>query len=397
MMTPEWIEKSIQEHGYTATCGKYSEYALSGCYRICTPETFGRLCRKVRQKLEGTRQPKTPYDVETPLQATDFHKVDLGKYDITRVRVNTWGSDNNQNKQVRLDLKHKGNVIDMVELIEDFKKEVLDHFPQMPVTPEKRNGGSLLELAIPDLHFGLLAWDKQTGHNYNIKLARQAYIQAVDTMLEWASFCSQIDRILLVLGNDFFNSDTPENTTAKGTHQDEDARFQKSFTEGWKAARDAIDLCLTVAPVDVVIVRGNHDTQRAYFLGEVIGAWYEGNNNVSVDNDPNDYKAYVFGKNFIGLTHGHLCKHEKLPGIFATDFPKQWGQTIHRVAHVGHRHVNSVQEYPGLTVEIIPSLGAPSAWTASMGYRSARQAHAYLWDTLRGNQHIFKYRPEILQ
>ena len=393
MNTFEWIDQSLQKVGYHDTCKSYSKFVLETPEPYCSVESFTRMVRNRRQKIDGSTQPKEPKDVSTPTQATDFHDVDLAKYDITGVRINTWGSEQNQNKQVRLDLKTKVEGIDYEKIIESFREEVKAHHPASHHPPVPRMvDGQLLEISIPDLHFGLLSWHRETGADYDIHIARRVYLEAIDRMLVWA-VPYKLEKILLVIGHDFFNSDTPENTTTKGTRQDDDSRWPKTFEEGWKTVRDAVEKCLCLAPVKVLVIRGNHDTQRAFFLGEVIKAWFSQNPKVDVDNEPTDYKVFQFGKCLIGHTHGHLCKHEKLPGIFATDFSAMWGETIHRVVRVGHGHVEEVKSYPGMTVEMVPSLGAPSAWTASSGYRSIRSAHAYIWDKENGNQYIFKHKP----
>jgi hypothetical protein len=381
--------------GYVKTCQSYTEYCLESS--IDTPrytqESFSRECRKTRHRIEKRFQPKQPFDVTTPLDSTDFHKVDLNKYEITGLRVNTWGAENNQSKQVRLDLKGRKDGIDIAELVEQFKKEVAEHSPILATTPWTPETGKLLEISIPDLHLGLLSWNKETGMDYDIRVAREAYLSAVNAMVSWGKQHGA-EQILIVVGHDLLNSDTPENTTAKGTRQDEDSRHVKSFEFAWRTVKDAIEICLSEAPTTAIFIRGNHDTNRITMVGEVIRAWFRDNSAFNIDNDPKDYKIYVWGKCMICHTHGHLCKHDKIPGIFATDFPREWGDTVHRTCRVGHGHTERVREFPGMTIEMVPSLGAPSAWTASSGYRSQRAAFGYIWDKEHGNEYVFKYRPK---
>lgn len=134
---------------------------------------------------------------------------------------------------------------------------------------------------------------------------------------------------------------------------------------------------------------GNHDTTRTYFAAEALRAWFKDNTAFTIDNSPKKYKAYVFGENLIGSTHGHLTKLEKLPIIFATDYPKEWGATRNRVIRVGHLHSKMVEEFPGVTVERIRSSGAPSAWSSESGYRSVQSGKAVLWDRYNGPEYEF--------
>jgi predicted phosphodiesterase len=390
MTVKEWIRESITKNGYAETCKSYSNFVIETGFALST-DSYSRACRKVRQKMEGSDRPVQPFDVTTPVDSTDFHNVDLGKYEVTGVRVNTWGSDNNQNKQVRLDLKTRSNSVDFAAMIEDFKREVAEHVPVTPNPAMCHSTNKLLEISIPDIHLGLLSWHRETGMDYDLKIARETYLEAVSAMVRWG-VQHGIEKILLVIGHDLLNSDTPENTTAKGTRQDEDSRHVKSFEFAWQTIRDAIEICLAVADTQVIVVRGNHDSSRSIMVGEVIKAWFRTNTHFEIDNEPKDYKAMQWGKCLIGHAHGHLTKHDKLPGIFANDFPEMWGSTKHRTVHVGHGHTERVVEFPGMTVEMIPSLGAPSAWTVSSGYRSQRAAFGFIWDKELGNTHVYKHR-----
>lgn len=394
MHTKMWIENKMLKDGYVKTCQSYTEYCLDAMVDLprYSSESYSRTCRKIRQRIEKSSQPKQPFDVTTPLDSTDFHKVDLNKYEITGLRVNTWGAENNQNKQVRLDLKGRKDGIDVAELVEQFKREVAEHSPALATTPWAPETGKLLEISIYDIHLGLLSWAEETGGDYDLKIAKECFIDYVTRIVAWgkANCC---ERILFPVGNDLFNSDTPDNTTTKGTRQDEDTRWHKTFRETWQIVRDAIEICLSVAPTDVIIIPGNHDETRTVFLGEVIKAWFRNNSALTIDNSPKKYKVYTFGKVFVGLTHGHLTKGEKLPIIFASDFPAEWSRTTMRVIRIGHIHQEKVQEYPGIRLEWVPSGGEKSAWSAGSGYRSLRGAFGYLWDSDGGDEYVYKCRP----
>ena len=79
-----------------------------------------------------------------------------------------------------------------------------------------------------------------------------------------------------------------------------------------------------------------------------------------------------FGRNMIGVTHGHNTKPAALPGIMATDHPEAWGRTSHRYWYTGHIHHQTVYEFPGCTVETFRTLAARDAWHHAKGYRSGR-------------------------
>jgi hypothetical protein len=65
-------------------------------------------------------------------------------------------------------------------------------------------------------------------------------------------------------------------------------------------------------------------------LAICLAGYYEREPRVFVDISPTPFHWYRFGKVFLGVTHGHMAKPEKLPGIMATDRPIDWGETLHK-------------------------------------------------------------------
>jgi hypothetical protein len=257
----------------------------------------------------------------------------------------------------------------------------------------------MYEINIPDFHLGLLSWHKETGEDYDVKIAMKLYMDCISYLLGKAP--EDTDKILLMVGSDFFNSDTIDNTTTKGTKQSEDGRFQKTFTTGWKVLVDAINLCRQVADVQVMVVTGNHDHQRSYFLGEVLVAWFRDDCSVLIDNNPAYFKYYNYGKNLIGFTHGDTAKKESLPMIMAVDVPELWAKCPYREFHIGHLHSSvtkgfgSETEHTGCKVVSVPSLAVASDWIAKMGYRSVREAQAFIYDKHYGRVGTVSYRPNF--
>ena len=51
-----------------------------------------------------------------------------------------------------------------------------------------------------------------------------------------------------------------------GTRQDADSRFSRIFRDGRKLLVEAIEYLKTIAPVDVLVVVGNHDSNSMFHL-----------------------------------------------------------------------------------------------------------------------------------
>lgn len=246
-----------------------------------------------------------------------------------------------------------------------------------------------LEINIPDLHIGKLAWGKETGEDYDIKIAVERYKKAVNELLSRVN-TSRLEKIILPVGNDMINVDNKGNTTTAGTNVSCDSRFGKMFQTAKELLIDTIDTLSDIAPVEVMIVPGNHDTVAMFTLGEVLDAWYHNNELVTVINTHTPRKYLQYGLNLLMYCHGHNEKLQDLGIICATEQPQLWAATKFRRVHVGHFHhskqikFTDVQEYPGFTVKVLNSLSANDAWHAEKGYMSLKGAEAFLYHRDKG-------------
>ena len=247
----------------------------------------------------------------------------------------------------------------------------------------------LFEVDFPDLHFGKLAWGEESGDDYDVKIAREMALSALDTLLGFAAHY-KVGRILMPIGNDFFNVDNKSNTTTHGTPQQEDTRWQKTFRLGRQLCVEMIDRCAMIAPVDVLVVPGNHDEERSFYLGDALQSWYHNCKFVSVDNSAKKRKYYPFGRNLIGFTHGYHEKFEKLPFIMPVEVPKLWAASDFREWHLGDKHhkkdlLYRTEDKNGVTIRLLRSLSATDSWHFDKGYiGGVRAAEAFLWDRERG-------------
>lgn len=264
--------------------------------------------------------------------------------------------------------------------------------------PELKDG-LLYEIDMFDIHFGRLTWEEESGANFDIKLARRAIETTLNQLLALVKNYP-IKKILLPMGNDFFNVDNKFNTTTGGTPQQEDTRWQKTSRIGREICVWMIDECAKIAPVDVIIVPGNHDEQRSFFLGEALYCWYHKNPNVHVDNAASKQKYYQFGKVLLGFTHGNDIKLEKLPLIMAMDQPDLWASTKYREWHTGDKHhkkdlIPMADEATGMVIRILRSLTALDAWTFNRGFRSLRSSESFAWHPENGLMAQFTAMPEL--
>lgn len=272
----------------------------------------------------------------------------------------------------------KSGRTDWSSVLNEFARRANSHSPNFEgvKTVKSSPKGRLLELSIPDLHLAKLCWAQETGHkDYDIKIAAELYRRAVDSIVNAAQGMG-VERILLPIGNDFLNSDNAAGTTTAGTPQaqSEDSRWKKAFMTACDLVAETVEALAVNHKVDVVVVAGNHDNERCFYLGQYIKSWFRNHPNVTVDNSPTQRKYYHFGATLFGFTHGNEEKPSILPGIMANECKALWAQTKFREWHLGHEHREMLREELGVKIRHLPSLCPPDEWMASKGYIGNDQA-----------------------
>lgn len=323
--------------------------------------------------------------------------IDLNIWYAERIVINSWDVTTKEgntytNYQVKVFFKRNNIAWSYDKIKTDFIDAVKNHVIKYPNQKYHFGGqheNNLLEINIADLHIGKLSWGKETNENYDTKIACERFLNTLSKTIERAkSF--DFDRILFPIGNDFFNVDNKFNTTSNGTPQDADIRWQKSYKIGRELLIQGIDYLSNFAPVDVVIVQGNHDFERMYYVGDTLELWYSNNENVTVNNNPTARKYYKYGNVLLGFTHGSNEKISDLPLIMAQE-SEDWSNTKFREIHVGHLHHRreikylSTQEIKGVVVRYLRSLSGTDQWHYSRGFvGNIKGSEAFLWNDRNG-------------
>jgi hypothetical protein len=259
-----------------------------------------------------------------------------------------------------------------------------------PAYPKRRyavpKDPHLLEVSLFDHHIGSLAWARETGQNYDLNIAIALYERAIEELLCKAA-PYPIERILFPIGSDFFHIDSLTNTTTGGTPQDTDGRLAKIVETGEAALVKAIDRMLTVAPVHVMLVAGNHDRVTSWHSARYLSAYYSRCDAVTVDCEPRLRKYLRYGPSLIGFTHEPL---KNLALLMPTEQPQEWAATAWHEWHTGHLHHKRATEtvpvssHNGVVMRVLPSLAATNAWHYQEGFVGNRTAEAYLWSKAAG-------------
>jgi len=342
----------------------------------------------------------------------EYCKVDPEVWKVAEHRVNKWDVTGWKDGYARTiqNFQVKARLIRNVELVKDrmagdvFLQMIKDYSAPLIdwglIKQNPNDENNLLEVAIFDLHLGKLAWGGETGENYDTKIARERFLYAIQDLLHTANRFPY-SRILFPVGNDFFNSDTIFNTTTQGTQQDEDLRWQKTFNVGVRLLVDGINMLMqTGRPIDVLVIPGNHDFERSFYIGKFLEAWFNEDPNVSINTGASPRKYYRFGKVLLGFTHGSEEKEGSLPMIMANDIESKpmWSETLYHEFHVGHIHrkrdmkysatldkVRVLNEDLGVTVRYLSSLTGTEEWHHKKGFIGAiKAADGFIWNDETG-------------
>jgi len=272
--------------------------------------------------------------------------------------------------------KNEGSNID--EIKQEIQKFAESYSPNVSKIPRPFTifNPVAYEISLPDIHYGKL-------HDTTIKEVEMHYLGMVHSLVQKAKGLD-IEKFILPIGNDGMNSEGMRQSTTKGTPQHDSAGWKETFRGYWKLMVTAIDYLKEIAPVEVIVVSGNHDYERMFYAGDVLAGWYRNDENVTVDNSHSSRKYVEYGVNMIMFTHGDKEKPQDMPLIMATEQPEMFARSTFREAHCGHLHKEMVNEYRGIKVRFIPSICPSDEWHKLMGYEAARAGQAYIWNKKTG-------------
>ena len=236
---------------------------------------------------------------------------------------------------------------------------------------------------VGDHHTGMLAWLKETGKDYDLKLSEQLLDRAVDAL---TARTPASDIGLLVNVGDFFHAENDNQLTPGAGHKlDVDSRASKVTAVGLRMLRRAIDRLLEKHRiVRVINIPGNHDPRLARMIALWLAAVYENEPRVEIIPNENPYMYMRHGLTLLGFAHGDGAKIDALPGIMAADRPEDWGATQYRVWLCGHVHHMSKKEYAGCSVETFRTLAPQDYWAHHKGYRSGQNMSAVTYSSEYG-------------
>jgi len=223
---------------------------------------------------------------------------------------------------------------------------------------------------IGDAHLGMLAHDKEVGHNFDLKIAERELCTALAMMIERAP---RTQRCVVQDMGDFTHYDNMAGKTSESGHDlDFDTRLNKMIYVYSRVMRFIVTTALEkYQHVDVIINQGNHSRVNDHWMAAHLSAIYENEPRLTVLNNSSVFIPYRMGNTFVMSHHSDKCKGARLAGVMANDFAQDWGETKYHYVDIGHVHHKSVtKEDNGAIIESFNQLAPMDKYAHDGGWRS---------------------------
>ena len=256
---------------------------------------------------------------------------------------------------------------------EEAISNIASTLPALPLTspPSTPLMADLATLYISnDVHFGALAWDKESGSDWNVELASATLRSAYDYLFS----CSPAARVGIVvdLGDLLEVDDFKSMTPTSGNILAVDSRYPKVLQLAYESLIYGINLALTKHElVHFYNISGNHDISSGHAIREIIRMAFRNEPRVIVDESPSPIKYHQHGAVLLQFAHGDGMKMKAAGEVMAVDQAAIFSSTKYRFSHFGHVHSDSVYDGRICRVESHRNLAPINHWAHHMGYRTS--------------------------
>jgi hypothetical protein len=329
------------------------------------------------------------YEPKDDLELAKLHKINLDKYIIT----NYWSKMLPSGKFTSSVFSKRKEAKDYSP--EDFAK-FLENYKPNNVEIKKSNPSNHkdyvdVEISIADYHLA-----KKTVDGDNDPTTRALrYMNVAQSLINKVEANYNINTVVLPISNDFFHTDNYQHQTTNGTPQDTIMDYADEYEVGFGVLVDTINMLRQhSSTVIVVLVQGNHDRTKSFYLAHALDIFFRDELDVQFIREHSVVKGLTLGNTFIGWHHGN-CKLEDLPLLFAThpQYSHQFGDAIYREVHTGDKHHYMAKEVKGVRIQQMPSLSGTDRWHLDNNFvHSVRAALALVYDLNLGKIAEFETR-----
>jgi hypothetical protein len=331
----------------------------------------------------------TDFEPKDDIELAKLHKINLDKYVIT----NYWSKLLPNGKFTSSVFSKRKEAKDYSP--EDFARFLENYKPNnISITKVDRSVDKDfvdVEISISDYHLAKRTVD---GDN-DITTRVLRYVSVAQSLIEKVTSNYNVNNIILPISNDYFHTDNYQHQTTNGTPQDTIMDYAEEYELGFAILVDTINMLRQRCNnVTVVLVQGNHDRTKSFYLAHALDVFFKDALDVEFMREHSVIKGITLGNTFIGWHHGN-CKIEDLPLLFATHpkYSHQFGDAVYREVHTGDKHHYMAKEIKGVRIQQMPSLSGTDRWHLDNNYvHSVRAALALVYDVDLGKVAEFEHR-----
>lgn len=305
---------------------------------------------------EGYRKDrKVEWDV-TDNRVTHGHVRDTGKMLVVPLY-------HTRTKFIRKTIQHI-SLEDVSRLLEE-KEFSIPNIKPKNYSPS----GEVLEVNIMDLHFG-----SDANHSPEKRLSK-----AIDDVVKRAG-TRKFSKIYLCLLGDVFHYDNVNKTTAAGTIVTTNGMTAyEVFDLGITTLTENILKLVSIAPIEIIFVPGNHDPMNSYALTKVLEAFFKDNKKIALDADHARRKFRLIGNSLVGWMHGDMPKARAMDWLQVEAY-EEWGKAKFKEIHSGNFHSQGVKEEGGVVLRYLPGMTDIDDWHYRQGFVGAvRGLLSFVW------------------
>lgn len=353
----------------------------------------------------------------------EFYDVDPNMWDVRQFWLtgNSWDQSadfvcHQYKIKVHLVQKMEAKVeqarLEIAEIVAEFSA----HQPKVyarsksPYIITRSHEDCMAVFAVFDPHIGMRADARETGINYDTKIAVHDYEEAAGTLCDFAAGYP-IKKLVYTVGHDLMHANAVDRktpVTAHGTPQDMDNRLGHVQTQTRIVVVKGIDLAIGVCDdIDVEVVQGNHDPDQTYSMGEILNAWYRTVDGVDIGYSLRKRRFYNWFRNTFMFTHGEEYKRHRdnLVTIFPNECPADMWVASEggcREVLTGHSHINmegryvptfEVDESRAVRTRSLPGMTATDKWHSDQGYEHRRAATVLIYRKSGGVEGLHEWTP----
>jgi hypothetical protein len=327
------------------------------------------------------------FNPKDDIELAKLHKINLDKYIIT----NYWSKMLPSGKFTSSVFSKRKETKDYSP--EDFAKFLENYKPnqvKLNIVKSTINTETVdLEISIADFHLA-----KKTLEGENIQTKKEQFLYVLVDLLSKAKASFDIRTIVFPISNDFFHTDNYQNQTTNGTPQDVLTGYDNEYEEGFDLLVTSISILKAYSDnVEVILVQGNHDRTKSFYLAHALDVYFSNIANVTFQREHSTIKMVILGNTFIGYHHGN-CKIEDLPLVFATgNNSEAFGCSKYREVHTGDKHHYMAKEVKGVRIQQMPSLSGTDRWHLDNNYiNNIRAGIATVYHPVKGRIAEFESR-----